>query len=226
MSSFVFNYSSQATTKINLALSQLPNFQCIPNVGRDPLPHHGTTIHLGASSMADLHGSFKESIHTGSPSVDNPLMIEMTIPSAIDPTLAPTGCHVATLFIQWTPYKHFANISESGMTAFTDRVLETIEAYCPGFRKSVLHMDVLTPSRLEQEFGLTGGNIFHGSMSLDQLYWTRPTAFHGANGRFAGGYRTPLKGYYLCGSGAHPGGGVMGSPGRICAKSVLADQKV
>ncbi|KAJ3081541.1 Pyridine nucleotide-disulfide oxidoreductase domain-containing protein 2 [Quaeritorhiza haematococci] len=217
------SYAS-ATTKINVALSALPNFTCLPNNPsrpNDPLPHHQTTIHMGCASLDELDEAFKDADTKGVPS--RIPLIEMTIPSSVDRTLVDTpGHHVATLFVQWTPYEYFATsdpvLNDQRKREFAERVFDTITQYAPNFKSSIVHADILTPPDLEREFSLTGGNIFHGAMSLDQLYWTRPV-----NAGGGGGYRTPVEGLYLCGSGAHPGGGVMGAPGRNAAKVVLDD---
>lgn len=149
------DYSS-ATTKINLALNSLPSLSCIPSTNK-LLGHHGTTIHLGAASLKQLNDSFIHARSTGTPS---PMpMIEMTIPTAFDKSLAPPGHHVATLFIQWTPYSYFADKERgrSRKTKFTKKVINIIDEYAPGFSQSVFHTELLTPPDLEREFGLTGG---------------------------------------------------------------------
>ncbi|KNC99845.1 uncharacterized protein SPPG_05219 [Spizellomyces punctatus DAOM BR117] len=209
------SYAS-GTTKINVALDALPSFSCLPNDPSNPdrpLPHHQGTIHLGCESIADLDAAYKDA-QAGYPS-KLPL-IEMTIPSALDQTLTPEGKHVATMFIQYAPYEWFAcpEKGEKRKKEFAKQVFQVVEAYAPGFTQSILAADVLTPPDLERVFGVTGGNIFHGALTLDQLYWARPTVG-------ASGYKTPVKNLFLCGSGAHPGGGVTGSPGRNAALLVL-----
>jgi len=143
-------------------------------------------------------------------------IIEMTIPSVVDPSLAPPGSHVVLLFTQYTPYKlaNGRSWDEATRAEYAKMVFSQIDEYCPGFSQSIVGYECLPPPELERIFGLTGGNIFHGTMSLDQLFWTRPTA-QCAN------YSTPIGGLYLCGSGAHPGGGVTGAPGRLAAMTVL-----
>ena len=143
------------------------------------------------------------------------------VPS-LDPTIAPPGKHVCLLFTQYTPYTLKNGDSwhdEVTREKYADLIFDTIEEYAPGFKKSIVGKEVLAPPILEQTFGLTGGNIFHGSMALDQLFLTRPVAEKWISPA------TPLGGLYMCGSGAHPGGGVMGSPGRIAAKSVAKHLK-
>jgi phytoene dehydrogenase-like protein len=142
--------------------------------------------------------------------------INAVFPSLLDPEMAPPGKHVMSCFVQYAPYdiKEGASYWPERREAFGDAVIDTLAEYCPGIRESVLHRQVLTPWDLEQEFGLTEGNIFHGELGLDQLLFQRP---------FSGWahYRTPIKGLWLCGSGAHPGGGVMGAPGMLAADAIL-----
>lgn len=205
-------------TKINVAVDRLPNFQAAPNVPRDqPQPHHQCSIHLNCEDTLILHQAFEDA-KGGLPSKKP--MIELCIPSSLDPTLAPPGCHVVSLFTQYTPYTLAGGKiwDEQEKNTYADNVFDCIEAYAPGFKSSVLARDILTPPDLEKLFGLPGGNIFHGAMSLDQLYFARPVPQHS-------GYRCPIQGLYLCGSGAHPGGGVMGAAGRNAAHAVFRDLK-
>jgi phytoene dehydrogenase-like protein len=144
-------------------------------------------------------------------------IVEMLIPSTVDETLAPKGFHVASLFCQ-----HFNPVLAHGKgwdelrESAADRVIDTVNGFAPNFRASVLARMTLTPLDLERRFGLTGGDIFHGALSLDQLFSARPVLGHAS-------YRMPVKGVYLCGSGAHPGGGVTGVPGHNAAREVLRD---
>ena len=146
-------------------------------------------------------------------------IIEMLIPSTLDDTLAPPGAHVASLFCQ-----HVAPELPDGSSwndhrdTVADLMIDTVDRYAPGFKSSVLGRQMLSPLDLEQIFGLTGGDIFHGALSLDQLFWARPMLGYAD-------YRGPLKGLYLCGSGAHPGGGVTGAPGHNAARAILADRR-
>ncbi|KAK9964155.1 hypothetical protein ABG768_005353 [Culter alburnus] len=211
------DYTSPVT-KINVAVDKLPNFLAAPNsADGKPGPHHQCSIHLNCESMEVLEEAYMEG-QQGRPS-SRP-MIEMTIPSVLDPTLAPPGCHVMSLFIQFTPYLMEGRRAwtDEDRERFADTAFDWVERYAPGFKKSIVGKDILTPSDLERVFGLTGGNIFHGSMSLDQLYLARPLPS-------VADYRSPVKGLYLCGSGSHPGGGVMGAAGWNSALSVLADFK-
>lgn len=209
------DYTSPVT-KINVAVDKLPNFLAIPTPDNKPGPHHQCSIHLNCECVEVLETAYIEAMN-GQPS-SRP-MIEMTIPSVLDPTLAPPGGHVVSLFTQYTPYYvEGQQWTDEDREAFADTVFDWIEQYAPGFKKSVVGRDILTPPDLERIFGLTGGNIFHGSMSLDQLYLARPLPF-------LSDYRSPVKGLYLCGSGAHPGGGVMGSAGWNAALTVMGDLK-
>ncbi|AED95829.1 putative amine oxidase, FAD/NAD(P)-binding domain superfamily [Arabidopsis thaliana] len=210
------DYSS-ATTKINLAVDKLPQFQCCNTNHSGPGPEHFGTIHIGAESMDEVHSACHDS-ENGLPS--RRPVIEMTIPSTLDNTISPPGKHVINLFIQYTPYKPSDGSWEDPTyrEAFAQRCFKLIDEYAPGFSSSIISYDMLTPPDLEREIGLTGGNIFHGAMGLDSLFLMRPV-------KGWSNYRSPLKGLYLCGSGAHPGGGVMGAPGRNAAHVVLQDLK-
>ncbi|KAH7520037.1 hypothetical protein FEM48_Zijuj08G0101200 [Ziziphus jujuba var. spinosa] len=210
------DYSS-GTTKINVAVDKLPQFESCKSSHRDAGPQHMGTIHIGSERMEEIDSACQDAVN-GLPS-KRPV-IEMTIPSALDKTISPPGKHVINLFVQYTPYKP----SDGDWTdsvyreSFAQRCFSLIDEYAPGFSSSVIGYDMLTPPDLEREIGLTGGNIFHGAMGLDSLFLMRPV-------KGWSNYRTPLPGLYLCGSGAHPGGGVMGAPGRNAAKVVLQDVK-
>lgn len=204
-------------TKINVAVNEIPNFLADPNTKKgEVMPHHRATIHLNCEHSDLIHDAFidaQQGRFSTSP------MIEMVIPSSLDPTIAPPGSHVCLFFTQYTPY----NLSQgqwddATRNQYADTVFDIVESYAPGFKDSVIGRDILTPPDLEKTFGLTGGNIFHGAMSLDQLYSSRPIIKQS-------NYRSPIKGLYLCGSGAHPGGGVMGLPGKQAAQIVVKDLK-
>ena len=193
------------TFRMNVALSGLPRFTCLP----EPGPHHGAGI-IMAPSLAYMDRAYLDARSRG---ISERPIVEMVIPSTLDDSLAPPGAHVASLFCQ-----HFAP-QEDWMTKKSEavrRIFDVIESHAPGFRASVVAHSALSPADLEREFGLVGGDIFHGALSLDQLWSARPLLGHAD-------YRGPLKGLYLCGSGAHPGGGVTGAPGRNCAREVLRD---
>ena len=196
--------------KINLALDRLPEFAARPGAG----PELRGTIHLGATRMQALEDSFAEA-QAGS--LPQQPMIEMTIPSTLDDSLAPPGKHVASLFIQHVPYTPRDAAWEQARDEFADRIFSLVDQVAPGFSDSVIHRDVLAPPDLERVFGITGGNIFHGAMTPDRLFFKRPLP--GLRR-----YRTPVEGLYMCGAGMHPGGGVMGACGRNAANVILEDQ--
>ncbi|HZP13830.1 MAG TPA: NAD(P)/FAD-dependent oxidoreductase [Nevskiaceae bacterium] len=204
------DYSS-ASMKINLAVSELPDFSCMP--GTSLGPQHRGTIHIGAT-VDHLERAFDEA-RLGAPSSEHPI-IEMTIPSSVDRTLAPEGHHVIGLFIQYAPYRLASGSWDDIKEPFADRCIDEIARYAPNFARSVLHRQILTPLDLERRFALTGGNIFQGAMPLHQLFSFRPVPGWSD-------YRTPVRGLYLCGAAAHPGGGVMGAAGKNAAVEVLRD---
>ncbi|KAF3439341.1 hypothetical protein FNV43_RR17618 [Rhamnella rubrinervis] len=210
------DYSS-GTTKINVAVDKMPKFKSCKLGHPDAGPQHMGTIHIGSERMEEIDIACQDAVN-GLPS-RRPI-IEMTIPSVLDKTISPPGKHVINLFIQYTPYKPRDGNWEDPVyrESFAQSCFTLIDEYAPGFRTSVIGYDMLTPPDLEREIGLTGGNVFHGAMGLDSLFLMRPV-------KGWSNYRTPLRGLYLCGSGAHPGGGVMGAPGRNAAHVVLQDVK-
>jgi phytoene dehydrogenase-like protein len=194
-----------ATFRMNVALSALPRFACLP----EPGPHHASGIIL-APSLGYMDRAYLDARAQG---MARSPIVEMVIPSTLDDTLAPKGAHVASLFCQhFAPEADWAARKQEAI----DRIFEVVESHAPGFRRSVIAQSALSPADLEQEFGLVGGDIFHGQLSLDQLWSARPLLGHAD-------YRMPVPGLYLCGSGAHPGGGVTGAPGHNCAREVLRD---
>jgi phytoene dehydrogenase-like protein len=203
-------YRSEGTScKINLALSGLPNFRALPGAEG---PQHRATMHI-CPSLEYVERAWDDAKY-GRPS-QSPLL-ELTVPTMYDPTLAPAGKHIMGIFIQYAPYTLRDGNWDELREPFAYRVLDLIEEYAPGFRDLIIDKQVLTPLDLERRFGLTGGNIFHGEMSLDQMFVMRPVA---GSAR----YSTPIRGLYLCGSGTHPGGGVMGAPGYNAAHQILKD---
>ncbi|RMG33323.1 MAG: NAD(P)/FAD-dependent oxidoreductase [Planctomycetota bacterium] len=202
------DYSS-ASLKINLALAELPRFHGWPE--GDTTPLRGT-IHIGPS-LDDIEAAYADAL-LGRPS-QHPI-IELTIPSTVDPDLAPPGRHVASMFVQYAPYALRDASWDAVREDFADRCIAEVTRLAPNFADAVLHRQVLAPVDLERLFGLTGGNIFHGAMSLHQLFHLRPVPGWSD-------HRTPIAGLYLCGAGAHPGGGVMGTPGRNAAYAIIAD---
>ncbi len=145
-------------------------------------------------------------------------LLELTIPTMYDPSLAPAGRHVMGIFIQYAPYRLREGDWDALREPFYESVMRTLEEYVPNIRDIVVERQVLTPLDIERRFGITGANIFHGEMSLDQMYCMRPVAGWAR-------YRTPVRGLYLCGSGTHPGGGVMGAPGYNAAREILRDAR-
>ena len=143
--------------------------------------------------------------------------MDIVIPTMVDRSLAPPGKHVMSIFVQYAPYELASGTWDQEREAFGDAVIATLAEHAPNLPDLILHRQVVTPWDLEREFGLTQGNIFHGELSLEQLFLERPVPGWG-------GYRTPIRGLYLCGSGAHPGGGVMGAPGQLAAQRILADR--
>jgi phytoene dehydrogenase-like protein len=199
------------TFRINVALSELPDFRCLP--GKAAADHHTAGIIIAPSLAYMERAYFDARTHGWSAQP----IVEMLIPSTLDDSLAPPGRHVASLFCQ-----HVAPELPDGQSwdqhrdAVADLMIETVNAYAPNFKASVLGRQIMSPLDLERTFGLIGGDIFHGAMSLDQLFSARPMLGHG-------NYRGPLRGLYMCGSGTHPGGGVTGAPGHNAAREVLRD---
>ena len=196
--------SGSGTFRMNVALSELPRFISRP----EPGDHHtaGIIVAPTLAYMDRAHASARLDGWSREP------IVEMLIPSTLDDTLAPPGQHVASLFCQ-----HVApDLADAHREAVADRMIETIDAHAPGFKASVIGRLALGPRDLEQRFGLVAGDIFHGRLTLDQLFSARPVLGHAD-------HRMPVPGLYLCGSGAHPGGGVTGAPGHNAAKAVLKD---
>ena len=195
---------------MNVALSELPRFTCLPEPGE----HLQSGIIL-APTLDYMDRAFSDARAQG---WSQKPIVEMLIPSIVDDSLAPPGQHVASLFCQ-----QFAPVLPDGRDwdaeegNAVDVILDTVEAQAPGFRASILGTMALSPKGLERKFGLTGGDIMHGHMSLDQLWTARPVLGNGA-------YRGPLAGLYMCGAGTHPGGGVTGAPGHNAAREILADR--
>lgn len=199
--------------KINLALDGLPNFKALP--GSNLQPHHKTTMHICPDIDYVEHA--RDDSKYGRPS-QFPL-IEMTIPTTYDDSIAPPGKHIMGIFLQYAPYDLRGADWRSLKDIYADRVMNLIEEYAPGFKNLVSARQVLSPLDLEEIYGLTGGNIFHGEMSVGQLFFMRPVPGWAK-------FRTPIHNLYLCGSGAHPGGGVMGAPGYNAAREILSDWKI
>ena len=209
--STVRRFRSEGTSaKINLALTGLPEFTAFPAT---PGPHHRATMHI-CPSIEYVEHAWDDAKY-GRPS-ERPLL-ELTIPTMYDATLAPPGRHIMGIFLQYAPYTLREGTWDELRESFGDHAIALIEEYAPNIRSIIERREVLTPLDLERRFGITGGNIFHGEMSLDQMFVMRPVAGWAR-------YRTPIQGLYLCGSGAHPGGGVMGAAGYNCAREILKEK--
>jgi phytoene dehydrogenase-like protein len=199
------------TFRMNVALAELPDFTALP--GRTRAEHHTAGIII-APSLSYMEEAYFDARKYGW--AKKPI-VEMVIASSLDPTLAPSGQHVASLFCQ-----HVAPELPNGMSwdahqeEVADLMIATVDAYAPNFKNSVIARQILTPLDLERTFGLTGGDIFHGSLDLGQMFSARPMLGHAD-------YRGPLKGLYMCGAGTHPGGGVTGAPGHNAAREILRD---
>jgi len=201
------DYSS-ASSKINVALHALPNFTARP--GTTPGPQHRGTIHL-CPDQDYIERGYDDAKY-GVPSKEP--VVECTIPSAVDPSVAPPGKHLMSMFVQYTPHTlKNGTWTEQAKNDFADRCFDIVEHYAPGFKASVIDRQILSPVDLERVYSLTGGNIFQGAMPVHQLFMMRPVP------GFAG-YRMPVKGLFLCGAAAHPGGGVMGAAGLNAAREM------
>jgi len=194
-----------ASMKINLALDGLPRFE---TGGIPPAVALRGTVHI-APAVAYIERAFDDARHNRASEAP---VLEVTIPSTVDESLAPPGKHVMSIFAQYTPYRLVGTDWDHDGAAYADRTIDLLAAYAPDIRERILHRQVLTPLDLERTYGLTGGSIMQGAMSLDQL------------GPLRLGYRPPIPGLYLCGAATHPGGGVMGACGRNAAREILRDR--
>jgi phytoene dehydrogenase-like protein len=206
------SYAS-ASVKINVALGELPSFRAVP--GTEPGSHHRGTIHLCPDT--DYIERAYDDAKYGRPSAQP--VIEFQLPSVVDPTVAPEGRHLMSMFVQYAPYELSEGSWDDQRDAFADRCFDVVEEYAPNFKDSVIDRQVLAPPDLERIFNLTGGNIFQGAMTPGQLFAFRPVPGWAR-------YRTPIRGLYLCGSAAHPGGGVMGTPGLNAAREILRRRRL
>ncbi len=192
--------------KVNLALSGLPDFTCLPGKG----PHLRGAISI-SPSIEYLERAYDDAKY-GEFS-RNPYM-DIVIPSMIDPGMAPPGKHVMSIFVQYAPYALNGGWTDAKREAFGDAVVNTLERYAPNIKSLILHRQVLTPADIERITGLSEGNIFQGELALQQLFFLRPVPEWAK-------YRTPIHGYWQCGAGTHPGGGIMGASGRLAALEIL-----
>jgi phytoene dehydrogenase-like protein len=206
--------NGSGTFRMNVALSELPDFTCLP--GRTVAEHHQSGIVI-APSLDYMDEAYRDAKTSG---WSRKPIVEMLIPSTLDDSLAPPGQHVASLFCQ-----QFAPLLPEGRSwddvreAAADLIIDTVNDWAPNFKASVLGRMILSPLDLERKFGLTGGDIMHGHLSLDQLWAARPLLGNAS-------HRAPIKGLYMCGAGTHPGGGVSGNPGRNAAREILRDRSL
>ena len=192
--------------KVNLALDALPNFTSLPGPG----PHLRGAISISPSvdHMERAYDQAKYGAFSTRPYID------MVIPTLTDPSVAPPGKHILSCFVQYAPYALASGTWDEQREAFGDAVIDTLAGFAPNIRDIILHRQVLTPLDLEREFGLSEGNIFQGELTLEQLFFLRPAPGWAQ-------YTTPIRNLWMCGSGAHPGGGIMGAPGRNAALKIL-----
>jgi phytoene dehydrogenase-like protein len=197
--------------KVNLALDALPDFKAIPGVGahlRGAISISPSVEYMERAYDDAKYGNFSRKPY-----------IDMVIPTLTDPSIAPPGKHIMSCFVQYAPYKLRPGLNwDDQKEAFGDNVINTIAEYAPNIKDIILHRQVVTPLDLEREFGLSEGNIFQGELSLEQLFFLRPVPGWAR-------FRTPIKNLYMCGSATHPGGGIMGGPGRLAALEILKDFK-
>ena len=197
--------------KVNIALDALPDFKCLPGPGahlRGAISISPSVEYMERAYDDAKYGNFSRRPY-----------IDMVIPSLTDPSVAPPGKHVMSCFVQYAPYKLRQGLNwDEQREAFGNNVIDTIAQYAPNLKSIIINKQVLTPLDLERDFGLSEGNIFQGELSLEQLFFLRPVPGYAQ-------FRTPIKNLYMCGSATHPGGGIMGAPGRLAALEILKDVK-
>jgi phytoene dehydrogenase-like protein len=196
--------------KVNLALSGLPDFTCLPGEGRHL--RGAISISPGVEYMERAYDDAKYGRYSRRPYID------MVIPTLTDPSVAPPGKHILSCFVQYAPYHLKEGTWDQKREEFGDTVVDTISEFAPNLRSLILHRQVLTPLDIETMFGLSEGNIFQGELTLEQLFFLRPAPGWAQ-------YRTPVRNLYMCGSATHPGGGIMGAPGLNAANVILRDWK-
>jgi phytoene dehydrogenase-like protein len=192
--------------KVNLALDRLPEFKALPGPG--PHLRGAISISPAVDYMERAYDQAKYGEFSSRPYID------MVIPTLTDPSVAPPGKHILSCFVQYAPYHLASGPWDAKRDAFGDAVIDTIAEFAPNIRDIILHRQVLTPLDLERDFGLSEGNIFQGELTLEQLFFLRPAPGWAQ-------YTTPIRNLWMCGSGAHPGGGIMGAPGRNAALNIL-----
>jgi len=199
------------TVKVNVAVDRLPEFTARPGFDAEV---HGGTIVL-AESLDDIEGAFQDAV-AGRPAAQP--FADICIPSVFDRTLAPEGRHVVSMFTQWVPHTYATDPDPAALDAYADRVIARVEAIAPGFTDSILHRQVIGPYEMEHEYGLIGGNIFHGELSPDQMFHMRPAPGYAD-------FRTPIAGLYQASSATHGGGGVTGIPGLEATRQIMRDRR-
>jgi phytoene dehydrogenase-like protein len=195
-----------SSAKVNLALDGLPDFTCLPGPGRHL--RGAVSISPSLDYLERAYDDAKYGEFSRAPYMD------IVIPSMIDPAMAPPGKHVMSIFVQYAPYRLNGGWTDAKREALGDTVIKTLARYAPNIEKLILHRHVLTPADIEHTVGLSEGNIFQGELALQQLFFLRPAPAWAK-------YKTPIRGYWQCGAGTHPGGGVMGAPGRNAARAIL-----
>ncbi len=203
--------SRSGTVKVNVAVDRLPEFTAKP--GFDPEVHGGTIVL--AESLDDIEGAFQDAVAGRAAALP---FADICIPSVFDPTLAPEGKHVVSMFTQWVPHSYATEQDQGELDAYADRVIARVEAVAPGFTSSILHRQVIGPYEMEHEYGLIGGNIFHGELSPDQMFHMRPAPGYAD-------FRTPVAGLYQASSATHGGGGVTGIPGLHATRQIMRDRR-
>jgi phytoene dehydrogenase-like protein len=191
---------------VNLALGELPRFSCLPRPG----PHLRGAISI-SPSVEYLERAYDQAKYG---EFSQRPYLDMIIPSLLDPSMAPPGKHVMSIFVQYAPYRLNGGWTDERREAFGDTVIDTLAEYAPNIKSAILHRQVVTPADIERTLGLSEGNIFQGELSLQQMFFLRPAAPWAR-------YGTPIRDLFQCGAGTHPGGGVMGASGRNAARVIL-----
>jgi phytoene dehydrogenase-like protein len=199
--------------KVNIALDSLPTFTCLPDSAGGKLHRGAVSISPSLDYVERAYDDAKYGEFSRRPYMD------IVFPSVIDPSMAPPGKHVMSIFVQYAPYQLNGGWNDAKREAFGDAVVNTVESFAPGFKSKILHRQVITPVDIERITGLSEGNIFAGELALHQLFFLRPAP---GWAKFA----TPIGGFYQSGSGTHPGGGIMGASGRLAAMRILKDRGV
>jgi phytoene dehydrogenase-like protein len=199
------------TVKVNVAVDRLPEFTA--HRGFDPEVHGGTIVL--AESLDDIEGAFQDAV--AGRAAQTPFA-DICIPSVFDPTLAPEGKHIVSMFTQWVPHGWSSKPDATELDAYADRVIGRVEAVAPGFTDSILHRQVIGPYEMENTYGLVGGNIFHGELSPDQMFHMRPAPGYAD-------FRAPILGLYQASSATHGGGGVTGIPGLHATRQIMRDRR-